>query len=233
MHLPSQVPPRKYLVVAAIVSTLGGLLFGFDTLVISGAIHDLTVHFRLDATETGWAAGCAIVGCIFGAASAGSIADAFGRKKTLAVCACCFAVSSVGIWFAGTLAQFSLWRIVAGLGIGAASIISPIYIAEIAPTRHRGRLVTLYQMGIVMGILAAVFSNMLIERMGNDAWNATTGWRLMFLAGIIPALLFASMIAPSIESPRWLMKVGKTQEAEKVLFLIHEAKSAREEAREI
>lgn len=233
MQFCSQVSSRKYLVGSAIVSALGGLLFGFDTLVISGAIHDLTVHFHLDAAATGWAAGCAIVGCIFGAASAGSIADAFGRKKTLAICAACFAASSIGIWFAANLAQFALWRIVAGLGVGASSIIAPMYIAEIAPARHRGRLVTLYQMGIVVGILAAVLSNMLIERMGSDAWNAATGWRLMFLAGVVPALLFAAMIAPSVESPRWLMKAGRTREAERVLHLIHDASSARAEAREI
>jgi SP family arabinose:H+ symporter-like MFS transporter len=233
MQTPHQVPTRKYLVIAAIVSSLGGLLFGFDTIVISGAIRDLTEHFHLNPAATGWAAGCALIGCIVGAASAGSVADFFGRKKALAACATCFAVSSLGIWFAGTLPQFSVWRMIGGLGIGAASIIAPMYIAEIAPTRHRGRLVTLYQLGIVLGILAAVFSNMLIERMGNEEWNTVTGWRLMFLVGFIPAMLFAITILPTLESPRWLMKVGRTQDAERVLYLINDAGSAARESVEI
>ncbi len=233
MYTSLEMPPRKYLAIAAIVSGLGGLLFGFDNIVISGAIHDLTEHFHLDAAATGWAAGCALIGCVVGAASAGSIADFFGRKKALAACAACFAVSSLGIWFADSLTQFSIWRMIGGLGIGAASIIAPMYIAEIAPTRHRGRLVTLYQLGIVLGILAAVFSNMLIQRMGNEEWNAVTGWRLMFLVGFIPAVLFAIMILPTLESPRWLMKVGRIQDAKRVLYLINDAKEASSEAIEI
>lgn len=224
------MPSRKYLAIAAIVSSLGGLLFGFDTLVISGAIHDLTVHFHLNAAATGWAAGCALIGCIIGAASAGSIADYFGRKKALAACATCFALSSAGIWFANSLLQFSIWRIVGGLGIGAASIIAPMYIAEIAPTRHRGRFVTLYQLGIVVGILAAVYSNMLIQRVGNEEWNTVTGWRLMFLAGFIPAMLFAATIFPTLESPRWLMKMGRVEEAERVLYRINDKNAATAES---
>ena len=105
--------------------------------------------------------------------------------------------------------QFVIWRLIGGLGIGAASIIAPMYIAEIAPARLRGRLVTLYQLGIVLGILAAVFVNMLIQRMGDEAWNTSTGWRWMFLVGVVPALLFGVTIIPAVESPRWLMKMGR------------------------
>jgi SP family arabinose:H+ symporter-like MFS transporter len=226
-------PSRKYLALAASVSALGGFLFGFDNIVISGAIHDLTEHFHLDAAATGWAAGCALLGCIAGAASAGSIADSYGRKKVLFAAAACFALSSLGIWFSGSLWQFSVWRMIGGLGIGAASIISPMYIAEIAPTRHRGGLVTLYQLGIVVGILAAVFSNMLIQRMGNESWNEAAGWRLMFLVGLIPAMLFAVIILPAPESPRWLMKAGRTDEAERVLYLVDDAQSASSESQAI
>jgi SP family arabinose:H+ symporter-like MFS transporter len=231
--ISNAAPSQKYLAIAASVSALGGLLFGFDNIVISGAVHDLTEHFHLNAAATGWAAGCALLGCIAGAASAGSIADSFGRKKVLFACAACFAVSSLGIWFSGNLSQFSVWRMVGGLGIGAASIVSPMYIAEIAPTRHRGSLVTLYQLGIVVGILAAVFSNMLIQRMGNEIWNQTAGWRLMFLVGLIPAMLFAIMILPTLESPRWLMKVGRTRDAEQVLYLVDDAQAAESEAKAI
>jgi MFS transporter, SP family, arabinose:H+ symporter len=122
---------------------------------------------------------------------------------------------------------------IGGLGIGAASVISPNYIAEIAPTRVRGRCVTLYQLGIVVGILAAVFVNMLIQRMGNDAWNTSIGWRWMFFAGIVPALLFGITIVPAVESPRWLMKMGRREEAIEVLTKISDPAVAAREAAEI
>jgi SP family arabinose:H+ symporter-like MFS transporter len=202
---------------AATVSTLGGLLFGYDNIVISGAIGYLRQLFHLDAAGVGWAAGCALVGCIAGCAAAGTVADYLGKKKGLALCAFCFALSSVGMIFAASLHQFVFWRLIGGVGIGAASVISPNYIAEIAPTRVRGRCVTLYQLGIVVGILAAVFTNMLIQRMGDEAWNVSTGWRWMFIAGVVPAILFGLMILPAVESPRWLMKMGRRDQAIDVL----------------
>jgi SP family arabinose:H+ symporter-like MFS transporter len=224
---------RAPLIIAASVSTLGGLLFGYDNVVISGAIGYLSQLFRLDAAGVGWAAACALVGCIFGCAAAGTVADYLGKKKGLALCAMCFAVSSVGMLFAGDLHQFVLWRLIGGLGIGAASVIAPNYIAEIAPTRVRGRCVTLYQLGIVVGILAAVFVNLLIQRMGDDAWNISTGWRWMFFAGVAPALLFGVMILPAVESPRWLMKMGRREQAIAVLAKINGIEAASHEAAEI
>jgi len=221
------------LIVAASVSTLGGLLFGYDNIVISGAIGFLSQLFHLDASGMGWAAGCALVGCIVGCVAAGPIADYLGKKKGLALCALCFGLSSLGLLFAANLHQFVLWRLIGGLGIGAASVISPNYIAEIAPTRVRGRCVTLYQLGIVAGILAAVFVNMLIQRLGDEAWNITTGWRWMFLAGIVPAILFGLMILPAVESPRWLMKMGRRDEAVDVLARMNGSDAALREAAEI
>jgi SP family arabinose:H+ symporter-like MFS transporter len=206
------------------------LLFGFDNIVISGAIGYLSQLFHLDAAGIGWAAGCALIGCVIGCAVAGTVADHLGKKVGLALCAVCFALSSGGIFFADNLHQFVVWRLMGGLGIGAASVISPNYIAEIAPTRVRGRCVTLYQLGIVVGILAAVFINMLIQRMGDDAWNTAVGWRWMFLAGIVPALLFGAMILPAVESPRWLMKMGRRQEAIRVLTQINGPDIAAREA---
>ena len=224
---------RVPLVVAASVSTLGGLLFGYDNIVISGAIGYLSQLFHLDAVGVGWAAGCALVGCIAGCAAAGTVADYLGKKKGLALCALCFALSSVGMLFAANLHQFVFWRLIGGVGIGAASVISPNYIAEIAPTRVRGRCVTLYQLGIVVGILAAVFVNMLVQRMGNEAWNISTGWRWMFLAGVVPAILFGLMILPAVESPRWLMKMGRRDQAIGVLAKINGSGAAAREAVEI
>jgi MFS transporter, SP family, arabinose:H+ symporter len=221
------------LIIAATVSTLGGLLFGYDNIVISGAIGFLSQLFHLDASGIGWAAGCALVGCIAGCMAAGPVADYLGKKKGLGLCALCFALSSVGMLFATNLQQFVLWRLIGGLGIGAASVIAPNYIAEIAPTRVRGRCVTLYQLGIVVGILAAVFVNMRIQHVGDDAWNISTGWRWMFLAGIVPAILFGLMILPAVESPRWLMKVHRRVQAMDVLTKLNGADTARSEAAEI
>ncbi len=231
--LSSPSHSRAPLVIAASVATLGGFLFGYDNIVISGAIGFLSQLFHLDAAGIGWAAGCALIGCIAGCVAAGTVADYLGKKKGLALCALCFALSSVGMIFAADLHQFVLWRLIGGVGIGAASVISPNYIAEIAPTRVRGRCVTLYQLGIVVGILAAVFVNMLIQRMGDEAWNISTGWRWMFLAGVVPAILFGLMILPAVESPRWLMKMGRRDQAIEVLAKINGADVARSEAAEI
>jgi SP family arabinose:H+ symporter-like MFS transporter len=224
---------RAALVIAASVATLGGFLFGYDNIVISGAIGYLSQLFHLDAAGVGWAAGCALIGCIAGCVAAGTVADYLGKKKGLALCALCFALSAVGMIFAADLHQFVLWRLIGGVGIGAASVISPNYIAEIAPTRVRGRCVTLYQLGIVVGILAAVFVNMLIQRMGDEAWNISTGWRWMFLAGVVPAVLFGLMILPAVESPRWLMKMGRRDQAIEILAKINGFEEAQREAAEI
>ena len=211
----------RFLVIAASVSSLAGFLFGYDNIVISGAISYLTKSFGLDAAGVGWAAGCALVGCLAGSAGSGWLADRVGLKKSLAVCAACFAGSSLGVFLSYSLHQFVFWRILGGVGIGAASILAPMYIAEIAPSRMRGRLVTLYQLGIVLGILSAVFVNMLIQRSGTEAWNLAAGWKWMFLAGVVPAVLFAAAIAAALESPRWLMKVGRVNEGLAVLTRIN------------
>ena len=235
--LDSSVPierQRIYLIVATSVSTLGGYLFGYDNLVISGAIDYLGRYYGLDAAGIGWAASCAVVGCFIGCASAGWIVDRLGAKVGLWLCAFCFAASSLGTWrFADTIEGYTQWRILGGLGIGAASIVAPMYIAEIAPTRIRGRLVTLYQFGIVSGILSAVFVNMLIQRMGDDAWNVTVGWRWMFLAGVVPAVFFGMMIIPSVESPRWLIKMGRCDEARRILSRLNGSRIADAETKAI
>jgi SP family arabinose:H+ symporter-like MFS transporter len=219
-----------FLVVAANVSALGGFLFGYDNIVISGAIGYLAKAFQLDAAGIGWAAGCALVGCLAGSAGSGWLADTIGLKKSLLICSACFAGSSVGVLFSDSLNQFVLWRILGGVGIGAASILAPMYIAEIAPSRLRGRLVTLYQLGIVLGILAAVFINMMIQRSGSEQWNQTMGWKVMFLMGVFPAILFAGAIFASLESPRWLLKMGRKSEGVAVLTKINGESIAQAES---
>ncbi len=224
---------RFALWIATAVSSLGGFLFGYDNIVISGAIGHLSQYFQLQPASIGWAAGCALIGCLFGSATAGGIADRFGLKRALYACAACFALSSLGVWISGSFSQYVAWRIVGGIGIGAASIAAPMYIAEIAPARIRGRLVVLYQFGIVAGILCAVYVNMLIERSGNQPWQVAHGWRWMFAAAAIPAIVFAIAILFSQESPRWLMKVGRRTQAEHVLAIINGEAAARSEAASI
>lgn len=215
------VAGRFALFLATAVSFLGGFLFGYDNIVISGAIGHLSKYFRLEPAAIGWAAGCALIGCLLGSATAGSVADRFGLKRALYACAACFALSSVGVWKSADFSQYVAWRIVGGIGIGAASIVAPMYIAEIAPAIVRGRLVVLYQLGIVGGILSAVYVDMLIERSGTETWEVERGWRWMFAAAAIPAVVFALAIIFSKESPRWLMKVGRQEEAEQVLAAIN------------
>jgi SP family arabinose:H+ symporter-like MFS transporter len=214
------------LIVATLASSLGGFLFGYDNIVISGAIGYLASYYRLGAVAIGWAAGCALVGCLLGSATSGGIADKFGLKKALSVCALCFALSSVGVWAASSFTQYVVWRIIGGVGIGAASIVAPMYIAEIAPARVRGRLVVFYQLGIVLGILCAVYVNLLIARAGTESWNVERGWHWMFAAGIVPAVLFGIVVLFSKESPRWLMKVGRQSEAQRVLAAINGQEAA-------
>jgi SP family arabinose:H+ symporter-like MFS transporter len=224
---------RFSLWIATAVSSLGGFLFGYDNIVISGAIGHLSKYFQLQPASIGWAAGCALIGCLFGSATAGGVADRFGLRRALYACAACFGLSSFGVWISATFSQYVAWRIVGGIGIGAASIVAPMYIAEIAPARVRGRLVVLYQFGIVTGILSAVYVNMLIEGWGNESWQIAHGWRWMFVAAAIPAVIFAITILFSEESPRWLMKVGRHAQAEHVLAVINGEAGARSEASSI
>lgn len=212
---------RSALAISTAVASLAGFLFGYDNIVVSGAIGYLAIYYRLSAIATGWAAACALLGCLLGSAVSGSLADKFGLKKALYGCAACFALSSLGVWAAGSFQQYIAFRILGGVGIGAASIVAPMYIAEISPAMIRGRLVVLYQLGIVLGILAAVSVNAIIQSAGTTAWNAQTGWRWMFAVAGIPALLFALAIGLSHESPRWLMKVSRVAEAKLVLSLIN------------
>jgi sugar porter (SP) family MFS transporter len=217
------------LVVSTLVSALGGFLFGYDNIVISGAIGHLSKFYGLNAVTVGWAAGCALIGCLVGSAASGTMADRFGLKRALYTCAACFALSSLGVWMATSFTQYVLWRIIGGLGIGSASIVAPMYIAEIAPANVRGRLVVFYQFGIVAGILGAVYINMLIERSGTETWQTERGWRWMFAAAAIPAIIFAIIIVFSKESPRWLMKVGREKQAQQVLAAINGEPTAEAE----
>ncbi len=222
-----------YLLPICSVAALGGFLFGYDTAVVSGAIGFLTKHLRLTAGLTGWAASSLIVGCMAGAALGGPIGDRFGRKPSLIFCAVLFALSSLASALADSLAAFAWARFVGGLAIGASSILSPLYIAEIAPERIRGTLVTLYQLAIVTGILVVFFVNLQIQRLGDDAWNTTTGWRWMFASLAAPSLLFAACLLAVPESPRWLIKSGRMSQARHILERIGGTENAGREIAQI
>ena len=166
------------------VAALGGLLFGFDTAVISGTTSFIQPYFELGDIGLGWTVSSLLLGCIIGVAIAGRLGDDYGRKKTLIISAVLFFVSAIGSALASELGIFILFRILGGLGVGVASMLSPMYISEIAPAEHRGRLVTYYQLAIVIGILLAFTSNMLLVDTGANNWR----WMLSVMA--LPAFLF-------------------------------------------
>ncbi|MFP5230047.1 MAG: sugar porter family MFS transporter [Acidobacteriota bacterium] len=237
MHAPSSVPAASqtptsdlrlgYLWTIASIAALGGLLFGYDWVVIGGARPFYEAHFHLTSEAlVGWANSCALVGCFAGSLLAGAASDRLGRKKVLTLSALLFALSSVMTGWAPSFTAFIAWRITGGVAIGLASNVSPTYIAEISPASWRGRLVSLNQLSIVVGILVAQIANWLIaDKMPahlSDAamaasWNAQYGWRWMFTAVAVPALLLL-ITAPLIpESPRWLVARARMDQAAAVL----------------
>jgi len=224
---------KSYLVLACGVATLGGLLFGYDTAVISGAIEPLREWFGLDATMKGWAAGSALVGCVAGVILAGPMNDRLGRKATLLLAAVLFLVSALGTALPRTFTEFVIFRVLGGLGVGIASMTSPMYIAEISPARIRGRMVSLNQFAIVLGMLVVYFVNYHIAGLGDDSWMRTTGWRWMFGSEAVPAviLLVALFFVP--ESPRFLCRKGHTDKARMILAKIDGAAHAEREITEI
>ena len=229
----STEPSSAFVVKVSLVAALGGLLFGYDTAVIAGVIGYLQQRFQLSPIMTGWAASSAIWGCAFGAMTAGYLSDRFGRKKVLIVTAILFIISSVGAMIPRNLEEFLVARFIGGLGIGAASMLSPLYISEIAPSRNRGRLVSLYQLAIVVGINLIYFVNLLIASFGDEAWNVETGWRYMLGSGAIPALLFLVLLFIVPESPRWLVKKGKHDDALDTLEKVNGTEEGKNVLKEI
>jgi len=212
------------------VAALGGLLFGYDWVVIGGAKPFYERYFQLDSPRlVGWANSCALVGCLIGSMASGAFSERMGRKKLLILSAFLFAISSVLTGWADSFTAFVGWRILGGVAIGVASNVSPMYIAEVSPAPWRGRLVSLNQLAIVCGVLGAQIVNWLIARPVPDgvgeavlrqSWNVQYGWRWMFLAVAVPSLIFfaAAWLVP--ESPRWLVKKGRPDAARPILARI-------------
>lgn len=199
------------------VAALGGLLFGYDTAVISGAIGFLQTHFELSPAYTGWAASSALIGCIFGVAIAGVMSDRLGRRKTLLIAAVLFLVSALGTALPKTFVQFIIFRMLGGVGVGAASIAAPMYIAEISPAAIRGRMVAINQFAIIFGMFVVYFVNYFIAGQGDPFWNVSTGWRWMFASEALPAIFLFVTLFFVPETPRWLTQQG--QEAGAMDFL--------------
>jgi SP family arabinose:H+ symporter-like MFS transporter len=224
---------KNYLFKITAIAALGGFLFGYDTAVISGAIGFMKIKFDLTPALEGWAVSSAILGCILGASTAGYFADRIGRKKTLFITALLFFGSAVGCMLAQSFNMLVIARIVGGIGVGAASMLSPLYISETAPAEKRGSLVSLYQFGIVLGIIIVYFCNYLIEKGGDELWNINNGWRYMLGSEAIPALIFIWALFFVPESPRFLAKKGQHQEALKILQRINTPEKSEEVHREI
>ncbi len=226
-------PRLLFIYLVTSVAAVGGLLFGYDTAVIAGAIGFLETKFELSAGMKGWAASSALVGCMLGALVAGMLSDWMGRRKVLVLCAVLFFLSALGSAVPRNVTEFSLARIVGGVGVGAASMLSPLYIAELAPARIRGRLVSLNQLAIVSGMLVVYFVNAGVASLGNEAWNVETGWRWMFASEVVPALVFLVLLFLVPESPRWLVKQGRPDEALRILTRTNGEAAARESMDEI
>ncbi len=219
-----------YLILVCLVAALGGLLFGYDTAVISGAIGFLQKHFDLDPQWwTGLTAACTLLGCALGVSVAGILSDRLGRKKVLVISAILFLISALGTALPRNLTEFIIFRIIGGIGVGAASITSPMYIAEISPARIRGRMVSVNQFAIISGMLVVYFVNYFIVSTNTEAWNVDFGWRWMFGSEALPALLLLVLLFLVPESPRWLTKQGRCDEALAILSRVGGSQQAKDE----
>ena len=207
-----------YLVKSTVVAALGGLLFGFDTAVIAGTTHALSMIYQLSPASLGLTVSIALWGTIVGAMLSGIPADRYGRRDSLRVLAVCYLLSALGCAFAWSWGALVLFRFIGGLGIGGSSVVGPMYIAEIAPAKWRGRLVGFFQFNVVVGILLAYFSNYVIGLVGvgDQEWR----WKLGVGAVLAVPLFLMLFLIP--ESPRWLAKKGRVQEARAVLQMTGE-----------
>ncbi|MEW6193575.1 MAG: sugar porter family MFS transporter [Bacteroidota bacterium] len=235
---------KSYIYAISLISAMGGLLFGYDWVVIGGAKPFYELYFGISTIPAlqGWAMSCALVGCLLGAVISGMLNNRYGLKKLLILAAFIFIISSIGTGISNSLYQFVMWRIFGGVSIGLASNLSPMYIAEVSPAEYRGKFVTINQLTIVIGILIAQITNWLIAKpVPTDfstveilnSWNGQTGWRWMFWATAVPSSLFFILMFLVPESPRWLVKNNKLKEAEKVLVKIYSSLYAASEIENI
>lgn len=226
-------PNIKFVTLISIIAAIGGLLFGYDTAVVSGAIGFLETKFVLSDFQVGWAVSSMIVGAVVGAGFAGVLSEKFGRKKILILAAILFIIGSIGSAIPETFNLYIMARIIGGIGIGITSTICPLYNAEIAPTKYRGRLVALNQLAVVTGIFLVYFVNLWITSSGDADWGVSTAWRWMFGVGVVPGVIFFALLFLVPESPRWLMKKGRKDEALAILNKVHGTELAKQEVVDI
>ena len=212
--------PARVILISA-VAALGGFLFGYDTAVINGAVDAVRASFGLDAAQIGIAVSCALLGSAIGAWYAGWFADRFGRVRTMQVAAALLAVSALGAGLAHGVWELIPWRLISGIGVGVASVIAPAYIAEVSPAHVRGRLGSLQQLAIVLGIFAALAVDAMLENAAGSAaapfWLGLAAWRWMFIVAVIPAVIYGTLVLAVPESPRYLVARGDSVPAAEIL----------------
>ncbi len=240
----NQKTNQGYLLFITFAAALGGFLFGYDTAVISGTIGFVKSQFELSTAMEGWFVSSALVGCIVGVAFTGELSDRFGRKKSLLAAGLLFTVSAVGCTLSASITELIIYRLLGGVGVGVASMISPLYISEVSPARIRGRMVALYQFAITIGILAAYFSNAAVLNLSESLNTIDPSgiryqifvdqvWRGMFASEIIPAFLFFLIMFFVPASPRWLASKKRDEEAGSVLAKINPEAIAQTELHSI
>ncbi|TQI77772.1 SP family xylose:H+ symportor-like MFS transporter [Serratia fonticola] len=209
------------------IAALGGILFGYDTAVISGAIEALKTYFNLSPAETGWAVSNVVIGCVVGAFAAGPLAGRYGRKKALIVAALLFTISAIGAALAVTFTWFVIYRIIGGLAVGIAATVSPMYMSEVSPKDMRGRALSMQQFAIVFGQIVIFYVNFKIASLASEAWLVEMGWRWMIGSEVIPCLLFTILVFAIPESPRWSVMVGREDQALAMLTRVSNAQHAQ------
>src|SRR5262245_38822793 len=212
--VPAQLPNFSYVLALAATAALGGLLFGFDIAIITGAGPFLEKHFQLDQLALGWAFSSLLFGCVLGAATAGWISDKFGRRGPLLWVAALFTLTSLATGLATSFNLFIVARLLGGIAVGGVSVLAPLYVSEVSPAPVRGRLGALYQLAIVIGVLASYCINYLLRNTGD--WN----WRWMFISGAVPSIAFFILMWRAPETPRFLVKAGKKTAALSILTRI-------------
>jgi MFS transporter, SP family, arabinose:H+ symporter len=222
MKTKNRLINMQYVAFISIVAALGGLLFGYDTAVISGTVSQVTAQFDLNTLQSGWYVGCALVGSIVGVLFAGRLSDYFGRKNTMILSALLFTASALGCALSFSFNHLVIWRMVGGAGIGIVSVVCPLYISEVSPASHRGRLVSLYQLAITVGFLVAYLVNYFLLKLSIDFYSSVSSfqrifgsesWRGMLGAETLPAALFFLVTFLIPESPRWLLVKNKEDKA--------------------
>jgi len=228
---------NSYLVLICMIAAIGGFLFGFDTAVISGTVSLVKHDFGLNALSEGWFVSCALLGCIIGVSVSGKLSDQYGRKVVLILSAVLFLASAIGCMLSDSYQSLIIFRLIGGLGIGVASMVSPLYISEFSPSRLRGMMVSLYQLAITIGIVLAYFSNAWLASHTTAVFTSESTrrifseevWRAMLGLGAVPALIFLCSLFLVPESPRWLLLKGEEEKAAAILIRIDGAAAARNE----